>query len=96
LFFLAIALLVGFDLYISHTRIKEYGPAVELNPAIRWIAANIDLRSAIGFLGGFNLALLLWASEYPTFLHILFGAKLSLAALQLKSLSLRNLHVQQN
>lgn len=92
-FALATAFLTGIDLYVTQKRIKEFGFQVELNPACKWLASHVGLRSALVFLGLFNVALLLWCLDHPICLHVLFGSKLSLAALQIKSLSLRNTHV---
>lgn len=82
------ALLIGLDLKISYSRMKTFGPEIELNPIVRWMAQNLSLTQATLGLLIINLGLLLFLSVHPTLLAIVFGAKLALAMLQIKSLEL--------
>jgi|SRR6267142_3128967 len=84
------AILIGLDLKISFSRMKLFGPMIELNPIVRWIARQFSPTKAILGLCLMNLGLLLVVSRFPTLLAILFGAKLALAMLQIKSLELKN------
>lgn len=63
---------------------------VELNPIARELAQDQGTTAGIVFLVLWNTALLIGLVYYQcqTCLHILFGAKLGLAAMQLKSLQL--------
>lgn len=88
LFALGTALLVLLDIYVSKKRLERYGPRVELNPLARQLAADHGTNAALLFLGVYNLGLLALCLCYPTALHILFGAKLGLGLMQLKSLEL--------
>jgi len=92
LFVFGTCLLVGLDLYLSYHRLREFGPLVELNPVAREIAKDGGPKGAITFLGIFNLAILasLLYFQLDTWLHVFFGAKLGLAAMQLKSLQLES------
>lgn len=85
-----ILLLVGLDLYLSHRRMKTYGALVELNPIAREIASDKGINLSIAFLAIYNLALLVTLCYYKadTLLAILFGAKLGLCSMQLKSLQI--------
>ena len=84
------AVLIGLDSKISYSRMRIYGPEIELNPLVRYLAKNLSLTKAILGLCLMNLGLLLVVSRFPTLLAILFGAKLALAMLQIKSLELKN------
>lgn len=86
LFILGTALLSLLDLYVTNKRIKLYGYLVELNPLARQLAKDNGAQAAIAFLLLWNTALIAVASQYPTALHVLFGAKLALGAFQLRSL----------
>lgn len=73
-------------MYVTHKRIKAFGPQVELNPLIRHVASEDGPSAATAMLLMSNLLLLGLISQSSTLLHIFFGAKLSLAALQIRSL----------
>ena len=92
LFLAAGALLAGFDCYLSWSRLKTYGPIVELNPVARQLARDFGIKSASVFLVLQNAAILTAIDHYraETYLHVLVGAKLGLAALQLKSLQIEH------
>lgn len=81
-----IALLTGFDLYVSRKRMKTYGPQAEFNPLARYIAREVGINQSLLFLAIYNLLLITLWIRYDVVMHIWFGAKLSLAALQLKGL----------
>lgn len=90
MFLLATALLIGLDLYLSHRRMVNYGAMVELNPIARQLASDYGAKYGVLFLAWWNVSLLVVILLYrlDTFLHVLFGAKLGLAAMQLKSIQL--------
>jgi hypothetical protein len=69
---------------------RIFGPEIELNPLVRWLAKNLNLTQAILGLGIWNLGLLLAISTSPRLVAIFFGLKLGLATLQIKSLELNN------
>jgi|SRR5581483_770656 len=87
-FAIATAILTGIDLYLSSRRIEKYGPLVELNPVARQLAQSSGPWAGLAFLGMWNAAILIALVHYhaDVLLHILFGAKLGLAAMQAKSL----------
>lgn len=83
---------VGFDVYISHRRIKAYGPFAELNPLVRQLIADFGLKfglgigafqglATVGVLAYFRLSNLLW---------LYCGVKLGLVLMQLKSLQMES------
>lgn len=92
LFAIACLPLIGLDLYLSYRRMQTYGPVVELNPVARDLAENQGMSAGIIFLGLYNLAVLsvIVGLHADTLLHIFFGAKLGLAAMQLKSLQIEH------
>ena len=89
---LAGALLVGYDLYLSHRRMKTYGALVELNPIARELAQSQGIWAGTAFLGLYNAALItaLASLKDQAFLHALVGAKIGLISMQLKSLQIEN------
>lgn len=92
LFVLGSALLVGLDLYLSNRRMRNYGIAVELNPVAKQLARDQGVTAAVVFLALWNIALLIGLDYYSqTLLHVFFGAKLGLGAMQLKSLEMESL-----
>lgn len=90
LYIAGIALLIGVDMYVSFKRLTRYGPLVELNPLARLIAKEHGTHASVAFLMLWNLGLLSLVSPFPTLVHMLFGAKLGLAAMQVKSLETEN------
>ena len=83
-------LLVGFDAYISHRRIKQFGPLAEVNLLVRQVIQDFGLKAGLtaGFLQ--NLAIvcgLLWF-KLGWLLAFFAGVKFGLALMQLKSLQM--------
>ena len=92
LFVIGSALLIGLDIYLSHRRMKDYGAVVELNPVAKQLAKDQGITAAVVFLALWNLALLIMLDHYSqTLLHVFFGAKLGLGAMQLKSLEMESI-----
>ena len=81
----SLCILIGLDLRISQTRWKIFGPEVELNPLVRLFVR--EKQGAFGFLLC-NLPAFLLAILFPPLAFMLLGAKISLCALQLRSLQL--------
>lgn len=77
-------------MYVSYKRLTRYGPMVELNPLARLIAKEHGTHASVAFLLLWNIGLLSLVSGSPTLVHILFGAKLGLGAMQVKSLETEN------
>lgn len=90
LIILAILALVALDLYLSHQRMTKYGPLVELNPVARILARQQGIQASLAFLLLWNLALVAVLSKFPVLMHMLLGAKLGLAAMQIRSLETEN------
>lgn len=84
--------LVLFDLYLSHRRIVEYGAIVELNPVASRLAEAFGPWAATAFLSLWNLLLLgaICLFQWNTALHVLFGLRLGLGLMQLRSLQVRS------
>lgn len=91
-FVLGILALIGLDLYMSVVRMRDYGPRVELNPVARQLCADHGPVVAAGFLALWNLGLLgaLLYYRCNICLHVLFGFKLGIGLMQLKSLELES------
>lgn len=89
-FLLATALLIGLDLYISYKRMALYGVEVELNPVARQLSQEYGPKYGVIFLAWWNFTIIvaIILFNWTTLLHIFFGSKLALAALQLKSIQL--------
>lgn len=83
-------LLVAFDLYVSHTRIRKYGPLVELNPVARQLSLDFSPKVGLAFLLAYNLTALgfLVALKQRDWLDVFVGAKAGLSACQLRSLQI--------
>jgi hypothetical protein len=84
--------MVVLDLYVTHARIKQYGPVVELNPLARELARDQGIAAALIYLAFYNAGILIALNHYKaeTLLHVFFGAKLGLALFQLKSMQLES------
>ena len=93
LFAAAAGVLVGLDAYLSHRRMKKYGAIAELNPVARQLAQDFGPRAGVASILAWNTALLgvILANHWDVVLHLLVGAKLGLAAMQLKSLQLETM-----
>jgi len=88
---LGLLAVIGLDLWVSYVRMRRYGPRVELNPVAREFAADHGPVSAVVYLAVWNLALVFAIVYYfPVLLPILFGFKLGIAAMQLKSLEIES------
>lgn len=84
------ALFVGFDAYVSHRRIKTYGPIAEVNMLVRQVITDFGLKTGVAVGIAFNvviLALLLHLQAERT-LWFFAGAKWGLCLMQLKSLQM--------
>lgn len=94
LFLALAAILTGLDLYVSYSRMTRYGWRVELNPVALQLCQDFGPKkgpiAAIIFLALYNCGVLLLMDKFHTLtlLHLFVGAKLGLAAMQLKSLQL--------
>lgn len=91
-FTLASIAMVVLDIWITHKRIKRYGPVVELNPLARELARDQGVSAALIYLALYNAGILIALNYYraETLLHVFFGAKLGLALFQLKSMQLES------
>lgn len=90
---LVAALLTGLDLYLSYSRMRRYSPVVELNPVVRQVATDFGVTAGVCALGAQNVAILvgLVAWHAQTLLTLYVGARIGLAAMQLKSLQLERI-----
>lgn len=86
LLILCISLLTGLDCRISWTRWKKLGPNCELNPLVRHMIHEGGEHLGLATLLMSNLAILAMICRFTIPLAILLGAKIALAALQIKSL----------
>lgn len=83
-----VLLAVGMDAYVTHRRMKKYGPLVELNPLIRQVSEDAGIIAGVGAGIVVNLGItsLIYLFHATLLMAILLGAKLSLVACQLNSL----------
>lgn len=79
------SILIGVDCKISSLRWKQYG---DLNPLVNYALKTWGEKTGLATLIGSNLLLLALLSTSPRLLLVLLGAKMSLAVLQLKSLTI--------
>lgn len=79
-----ILILIGLDCKISAKRWKA--GFKDLNPILQYAVKNHGVIGGIAALLVLNLAILALLSEHTILLSILFGGKLSLATLQIRSL----------
>lgn len=85
-------LLAGLDGYLTFERMKKYGPIVELNPMIRQLAEDFGLKTSVGVLMGFNLAIVVGFTYLGSeaIAGLVTGFKLAVCAMQLKSLQVES------
>jgi hypothetical protein len=88
-------LLIGLDLYLSGKRMRKYGINVELNPLVRYVARTEGITAAVAILLVSNVMLLGMFQPSPTLLSMFTGAKLALAALQIRSLQIEHSNASQ-
>jgi|SRR5271157_3614278 len=88
--FLAATGLSIFDSYISHKRIKKFGPLAEVNLALRQVAEDFGVASSVAVGLIYNLLVLAILCYFNLSLWLAFwvGAKFGLALMQLKSLQM--------
>lgn len=80
--------LLGFDIWVTKTRIRLFGPGIELNPLIRWAWTTQGITGGLAAMITSNAIVITLASLNTNLLCMLFGAKLGLASLQLRSIFL--------
>jgi hypothetical protein len=82
-------LLGAFDAYITQRRLRDYGPSVELNSIIRYMATHLGpyLASIIGVLGPcIGWTYIFTVLNQPVFLAVLIGFNLKRFEIQWASL----------
>lgn len=84
---IALSLLIGFDAQMTHKRILEYGPEVELNPVFRALARRFGASGASISCILFNAALLatFWQFHWTLGMAFLLGVRTLYGLLQLTS-----------
>ena len=80
-------LLAVIDAYITIDKISRYGIGIELNPLTRWTAKTFGHQT--GVISSIlipTVGVLMLGYHFPPLLYIIFGARLTLCAFQLKVL----------